>query len=397
MAETFPLFPVHKNCSNLDQCTRSLRIRHGSDVIGLLPDLAVDLNGFRYSIHQAELIGRRAPDFDVQHLGDSVYFKSVRFGFWLVWDAANMNVKIQVTWKLLDRIDGLCGLYNMEASDDLEATPQYPAKAAKTTAEFGHSWTTDDHYGPAECPFYSCPITTQTSAWEKCGAFLRQEPFSRCHGPSGLDRAIFRCVEMMCDCALSTVAFSTAAALDQCRCQVMAVMATECSESHPSVHLSGWRSKYDCPVNCPAGTVHRDCQQPAVCEPTCYNRKDVGPSKCPKMPPLCYPGCVCPDGLVRRPRDGRCVKATECRDCVCQGFGDPAYMTFDGRNVTFNGNCSYVAARDKLTAGRDQHDFQVLVTNKECAKDSPKSACTVAVTVLYQDHGKSFLEFIGAF
>lgn len=42
---------------------------------------------------------------------------------------------------------------------------------------------------------------------------------------------------------------------------------------------------------------------------------------------------------------------------VCDGFGDPQYLTFDRSNYTFNGNCTYVAARDVNPHGK--HTFQV--------------------------------------
>jgi len=42
---------------------------------------------------------------------------------------------------------------------------------------------------------------------------------------------------------------------------------------------------------------------------------------------------------------------------VCNGFGDPQYLTFDHSNYTFNGNCTYVAARDVNPHGK--HTFEV--------------------------------------
>jgi hypothetical protein len=42
---------------------------------------------------------------------------------------------------------------------------------------------------------------------------------------------------------------------------------------------------------------------------------------------------------------------------VCNGFGDPQYVTFDHSNYTFNGNCTYIAARDVNPQGN--HTFQV--------------------------------------
>lgn len=42
---------------------------------------------------------------------------------------------------------------------------------------------------------------------------------------------------------------------------------------------------------------------------------------------------------------------------MCDGFGSPQYLTFDRSNYTFNGNCTYIAARDVNPHGK--HTFQV--------------------------------------
>lgn len=279
-----------------------------------------------------------------------------------------------MTSKLLDQIDGLCGYYNLKPYDD-QRTPE--GNLAKSTNEFGDSWSIED----GECAPPKCSVTFQTAAWDKC-AFLRyelqskviffsysfhillrrQEPFTQCHGAdeAALDKAIFRCVDIMCDCmgAIKDSTISSTAAADSCACQAMSVMAVECHDDHPTVDLTGWRSKYDCSIDCGTdGSVYKECNK-KTCERSCQNNKN--PHPCPPMPDLCYPGCVCPDGLVRH-GDGKCVKPSECRDCVCDGFGDPHYISFDRNNFTFGGNCSYVAARDKLSKSESKidHDFQV--------------------------------------
>lgn len=138
-------------------------------------------------------------------------------------------------------------------------------------------------------------------------------------------------------------------------------MATECLQNDASVDLSGWRSKYDCQVDCgPGGAVFQECHR-RPCEPTCYNMRDGADAGCPELGAGgCYPGCFCPDGLVRA-GDGTCVKPSACRDCVCDGLASSQYFSFDRNNFTFSGNCSYVAARDHLDDLLDTngHDFQV--------------------------------------
>ena len=129
-----------------------------------------------------------SPDFSIHRIGDSVLFRSEVYDLWIVWDI-HMNVKTgvketlrecedfvfycafiyqQVTSKLVDHIDGLCGFYNLKPYDD-QRTPT--GELAKTTQEFGKSWSVDPHL-EAECAHTECPISSQTAAWDKC-SFLR--------------------------------------------------------------------------------------------------------------------------------------------------------------------------------------------------------------------------------
>lgn len=73
-----------------------------------------------------------------------------------------------MTSKLIDHVDGLCGFYNLKSYDD-QRTPA--GEQAKSTQEFGQSWSVDSHL-ENECAPISCPISAQTAAWDKC-AFLR--------------------------------------------------------------------------------------------------------------------------------------------------------------------------------------------------------------------------------
>lgn len=68
---------------------------------------------------------------------------------------------------------------------------------------------------------------------------------------------------------------------------------------------------------------------------------------------------------------------------VCDGFGKPQFVTYDRRNFTFNGNCTYIASRDKSSDGK--HAFQVYVTNGECP-NNPDAICTVALHIVFENH-----------
>lgn len=319
-------------------------------------------NNFTYTAVQAEKFSS-FPELSVSIVGDSLMLRSEPFDFWVVWDA-NMNAVVGVTSNLLRRVDGLCGFYSKTAADD-KLTPT--GLFAPSTQEFGDSWSLDtERRGADSCNAPQCPVETQKLAWEKCSQTLRSPPFDQCHidSASSVESAVSRCVQFMCDCMAGQQQQqqqqeSADALVRECTCQSLGIAATECRNRKPGADLSGWRSRHDCTVDCSAnpGSVFKECNK-RTCELTCNNKKN--PNACPESPDLCVPGCVCPDGLVRK--DDRCVKPNECRDCVCDGFGDPQYFSFDRSNFTFNGNCTYVAARDKLLPTDDSqngHDFQV--------------------------------------
>lgn len=98
--------------------------------------------------------------------------------------------------------------------------------------------------------------------------------------------------------------------------------------------------------------VFQDCYQ-RRCEPTCESIND--PTICPKLPNLCFPGCYCPAGLVRK--GDECISPSSCRDCECNVLPHLQYVTYDESNFTVSGNCVYVMSRDQSFDGK--HTFQV--------------------------------------
>lgn len=80
----------------------------------------------------------------------------------------HLSIDSQVTSKLIDHIDGLCGYYNQKPHDD-QRTPT--GDLASSTQDFGKSWSVDPSL-EAECAPVHCPISAQTAAWDKC-SFLR--------------------------------------------------------------------------------------------------------------------------------------------------------------------------------------------------------------------------------
>lgn len=78
---------------------------------------------------------------------------------------------------------------------------------------------------------------------------------------------------------------------------------------------------------------------------------------CPKINNICFPGCYCPSGYVRK--GDTCIQPSSCRDCECNVLPHLQYVTYDERNFTVTGNCVYVMSRDMLVEKDDKHNFQV--------------------------------------
>lgn len=186
-----------------------------------------------------------------------------------------------------------------------------------------------------------------------------------------------RCVETACSCL-----HASNNSYEDCRCRLLTSFVGECeAASVPDEDLlRDWRTIHDCPAHCPSPFVHRDCFR-GKCEITCDNLHEVEP--CPPMRGVCFSGCFCPDGLVRR--NNECVPPAHCRDCVCDGLGDGKFIGFDRRDFRFAGNCTYLLSRNVAASAKNRneaHTYEILITNRNCIT----GICTEAITLLYEKH-----------
>ncbi|XP_017781781.1 PREDICTED: hemocytin [Nicrophorus vespilloides] len=358
-----------KKICNEKYCTKSLIVNHDDHVFKFNPDLSVEYDGFTYSVTQTKKIGSQSQSFTISRIGQTLLFVSNHYGFWVIWDTQS-NVKVGVSSKLLGKVDGLCGFYNDNGADD----KRKPAgEEARTTAEFGDSWG----YDKEKCEPKTCPIHIQNKAWDMCNQ-VKSQVLSPCSKVIVVDTFISRCLESTCACLQNAVDNSTAE--DQCRCKALETFVVDCMTADNDIELTDWRMLHECPVECEAPLVHHDCYR-RRCEPTCETISD--PNICPKLPNVCFPGCYCPPGLVRK--GDSCIKASTCKDCECNVLPHLQYVTYDDTNFTVNGNCVYVMSRDVLEKYHDEHQFQVLVTNAPC-RDNKDKTCVGKVTILYQGH-----------
>ncbi|XP_068115921.1 mucin-2-like [Hyperolius riggenbachi] len=100
------------------------------------------------------------------------------------------------------------------------------------------------------------------------------------------------------------------------------------------------------------------------------------PLICPEPTPL-----TCANGFppIKKKRADGCCDYYECQ-CVCSGWGDPHYITFDGVYYTFLDNCTYVLVQE-ITPKYD--NFRVLVDNYFCNAHDGLS-CPQSILIYYK-------------
>uniref|UniRef100_A0AC11C8L5 Uncharacterized protein n=1 Tax=Ovis aries TaxID=9940 RepID=A0AC11C8L5_SHEEP len=153
---------------------------------------------------------------------------------------------------------------------------------------------------------------------------------------------------------------------------------TSSPESSPSTSVSV--PPQGCPNAVPPRTKGETWPMPNCSEATCQGNGviTVSPRRCPRVQkPTCangYPAVQVAD------RDG-CCPHYQCQ-CVCSGWGDPHYITFDGTYYTFLDNCTYVLVQQIVPV---YGHFRVLVENYFCNSEDGLS-CPQSIIVEYREN-----------
>lgn len=344
--------------------------------VTLYTDSTVKLDGYEFTVEQLQKsIYSQMNLFVISKLGNSILFVSHSQGFWVRLDDMG-DVKVGVSSKYNSFVDGLCGYYNEHKNDD-KRLPN--GTFSISTVEFGDAWYRDGESKP-KCEPNACSQREQDTAWELCNK-IKDEIFTSCSKAINSDHFISKCLETACECLKSSNK-SKEQVQTKCKCSILQNYVTECMASDESIHFDTWRDKFECPSNCPATLVHHDCYR-RRCEPTCSsNQQD-----CPYLPGTCFSGCYCPEGTVRKGE--KCIAISECKDCVCDGFGRSQYITYDRKNFTFDGNCTYLLSRDVKIPNTNA--FQVYVSLAPCQQSSlttekNQHSCTQSLHILYGQH-----------
>nr|XP_020477876.1 mucin-2-like [Monopterus albus] len=184
-----------------------------------------------------------------------------------------------------------------------------------------------------------------------------------------------------------------------------------CVCTNGMLHCHSWRSRS---AICPSPKIFLNCstvgtrELGAQCARTCLN---LDSNDCESTE--CESGCQCPEGLVDDGK-GSCVKDTECpcqhnghlyahgtkiphkcNTCTCNSgnwkctdkkcpgdciiYGSGHYSTFDQQTYVFQGDCAYIAVKNKCGNKTEKFGFAVITENVPCG--STGTTCSKIVRI----------------
>ncbi|KAJ0180770.1 hypothetical protein K1T71_004174 [Dendrolimus kikuchii] len=334
-------------------------------------NMMIEYDSYEYTVEQMSRICFQMNNFDINRVGNVIAIRSRKYEFTVLYTSYG-DVKIGVLKTHLSIVDGMCGVYDGSPSND-RSLPD--GRLANSIEEFGQMWAKPGLPKNA-CEVNIIPPVEEEKCSKMCDV-ITKEPFSQCGTVLNLDKWRHICMEKVCECAESK---NNAKKMtnEQCRCQLLESLVAECLAADKNIDIAAWRMLMGCQADCPAPLVHYDCYRRS-CEPTCSS---VGAlTSCPLVDGQCFPGCYCPEGKLRK--GDKCVVPADCLDCTCTGVGTPAkYITFEGNELPFLANCTYLASRDRKNT--NQYKYEVYATNGPC--EDSGVVCTKAVHLIYEKH-----------
>ncbi|XP_006893417.1 PREDICTED: mucin-5AC [Elephantulus edwardii] len=321
---------------------------------------------------------------------NSLYLKvAARMGLVFMWNLDN-SLLLELDDKYANQTCGLCGdfngipVFNEFFSNNVKLTP----------VEYGNLQKLDGPMEQCQDPTPT-PLGNCTFGLEFCQKILLSQPFSDCHTLVDVSSYIAACQQDACLCL--------DASPTSCTCPTLAEYSRQC------VHAGGvpreWRTPDLCPAQgCPFNMEHRECGLP--CADTCSNLEHA--QLCEDH---CVSGCFCPQGMVFDDiNQSGCVPAaqcscmynglsyppgavysTGCTNCTCSGgrwscqetpcpgtcsvLGGAHFSTFDEKQYTAHGDCSYVLAKPC-----DGGAFTVLAELRKCGLTDSET-CLKSVTL----------------
>ncbi|GFW41631.1 hemocytin [Trichonephila clavipes] len=351
---------LHKDCNFRGDCSHWLEVKLKNRNIKVFSDLKVEFNGHNYTASQLPKLSKKSKNLVIRKAGDQITIKSRTKDYILTYDN-KAHLKIEVPPTLMNRVGGLCGFYSGVPEDDQQKPD---GKKAYTSQEFGDSWAVGD--GEKDCTPLICPHEVMARALEQCNK-LRNEPFKECGKILSVDHFIEFCMSSTCECMMHKNNSD-----EKCKCDSFQTYAEACEDKLGPAAARNWRFMHECHTECPAGMEWNDCGP--SCQLTCDSTSATTMEECSEK---CVAGCFCPPGTVLN--DDRCIPPEKCADQLCQGFGDPHFMTFDGFFFPFVAEGSYLIVGDK------ENDFILNGFSKRCNLFS-RVTCLTGLEIIYKGH-----------
>uniref|UniRef100_A0A8W4F836 Mucin 5AC, oligomeric mucus/gel-forming n=1 Tax=Sus scrofa TaxID=9823 RepID=A0A8W4F836_PIG len=304
----------------------------------------------------------------------SSYVKVVaRLGLVFLWNQDD-SLLLELDAKYANKTCGLCGdfngipVFNEFLSHDVRLSP----------IEFGNLQKMDGPMEQCQDPVPESPVNCSTSSGI-CKEML-SELFPGCAALVDASSYLNACQHDLCRCQQAN--------LTSCLCHTLAEYSRQCA--HAGGQPLDWRGPHLCPQTCPQNTEYRECGSP--CADTCSNLEHS--QLCEDH---CVAGCFCPKGMVLDDvghtgcisvSECSCVYngvtyapgtgySTDCSSCTCSGgrwscqevpcpgtcsvLGGAHFSTFDEREYTVHGDCSYVLAKPCNSSA-----FTVLAELRRC-------------------------------
>ncbi|KAJ3594132.1 hypothetical protein NHX12_006464 [Muraenolepis orangiensis] len=314
------------------------------------------------------------------------------FGLTAIWNEEDAFL-VELDAKYKNHTCGLCGdfngVHNEFHSHGIIMSPQ----------EYASFWKSN---GPTEtCDDYAlAPKDDCTNVSSLCEQLLAGPAFSSCQALLNVTSFSSACVADVCHCSGPT---ATTQSDPLCLCDTLSEFSRQCVQAGGKPDQ--WRTRDLCWKTCPLNMEHQECGSP--CANTCSN-----PESSQTCASQCRDGCFCPAGMVLDDVTNQgCVplkscpcsyngKAympgesyiSNCKQCMCNGGGQwdckdkmcpgtcsveggSHINTFDDKDYTFHGDCSYTLAKDC-----DGNQFHIQGDLVQCGL-SDSETCLRSVTL----------------